>query len=758
MNSKKMEKSENDNNLENELEKKNEDGILFTKEKISINFDSLYQEIKESEIEACQTRIETYELKGFNSMEPFIKINNNKEKEIITVSSLLEKKNIDNNYIELMKLTEKDLLIFDNIHYGKIKIKQNNFDKINLEEIKINKYGNLNLINCIYMLLNKDRNYFKNLFTKFEIENNQYEYKCYQYGQEEIYLFSNKVIKNTNFIHPHDTNYWIYFIEKAIAKLYKHYINTYNLLASDLYQNLSPFNIKIYQHLYYDKKEIFNFIKDNLNKENIIFSEIDPLEISVIDNINDLFISFYINNIFKINGRKYIEMYLPFNKGNDDKIIKLAEEKINDEDLQNKNLFPPSKIKDNHYCFIKFETFLIKFSKTFILEYSKNFFYINKKIKISDGNINFLKFRVSGNGQIKLCTKISLPRCYLCRCILAKLSITEDVIRKIKTMSSEKSEDNDGDFYYEEQIDYDFEYLDSFYDYGLINKFDSIVENGTYCLLFNVYTNNEFDLNISLLSYSEGANIEFLDTTEKISGEKLNAQIKRLFISYMKKNIYNNVTKKRIKDNAFSYKSLYNEKIGYSIFMVDNNTEEYNILVDLVTENTGMNLITKEYEEENNYTKDLIHGNSKLIKILVPPKNNELIIFEWEKSIDNIYINLSTNIITQKINNLFNNFNIDLYEKKYIENTDVYLVEVQYSKGAFLIFVNENEKDEYAIHLYFDNVFNLKYKNYDTSILKEKEINIKVKKNNYYYLNMKAITEGEFGYNINLKLQKINQD
>ena len=141
MNSKKMEKSENDNNLENELEKKNEDGILFTKEKISINFDSLYQEIKESEIEACQTRIETYELKGFNSMEPFIKINNNKEKEIITVSSLLEKKNIDNNYIELMKLTEKDLLIFDNIHYGKIKIKQNNFDKINLEEIKINKYA-----------------------------------------------------------------------------------------------------------------------------------------------------------------------------------------------------------------------------------------------------------------------------------------------------------------------------------------------------------------------------------------------------------------------------------------------------------------------------------------------------------------------------------------------------------------------------------------------------------------------------------------
>jgi hypothetical protein len=608
------------------------------------------------------------------------------------------------------------------------------------------------------MLVKKDNNYFKNLFIKFDPENGKFEFKCYQNGQEEIYSFDGKVMKKTNFIHPPENNYWIYILEKSIAKLYKHYINTYNLLASDLYQNLSPFNIKTYQHLYYDKKDLFNIIKDNINKDNIIFSEIDPLEISVIDNIHNLFISFYINNIFKINGRKYIEMYLPYNKGNDEKIIILTEEKINEEDLLNKELFPPSKINDNHYYFMKYETFLIKFSKTYILEYSKNFFYINKKIKIFNMNINFLKFRVSGNGQIKLCTKINMPRCYLCRCILAKLAITEDNIKKIKTMSSEKSEDNDGDVYYEEQIDYDFEYLDSFYDYGLINKLDSIVENTTYCLLFNVYTNNEFDLNISLLSYSEGANIEFLNTTEKMSDEKLNSQIKRLFISYMKKNIYNNVKKKRIKDNAFSYKSLYNEKIGYSIFMVDNNTEEYNIFVDLVTENTGMNLITKEYEEENNYVQNLIHGNSKLIKILVPPKNNELIIFEWENSIDNIYINLTTNINTQKIENLFNNFNIDLYEKKYIENTDVYLVEVQYRKGAFLIFVNENEKDEYAIHLYFDYVLNLKYKNYDAAILKEKEINIKVKRNNYYYLNMKAINEGEYGYNINLKIQKINQD
>jgi len=749
--------NENDLEKEENILDKNDgsEEVYLIKQKPSINFDRLSQEIKESEIEACQTRIETYELKGFNSMEPYIQPNNNNKKEIIPISTLIDKKNIDLNYIEIMKLTEKDLSFFDSIHYGKLKIKQNNFDKILLNDIRVNKFGNVNLLNCIYMLTNKDRNYFKNCFVKFDTENNQFEYKCYQNGQEDTILFSNKVMKNTKFIHSPETNHWIYLIEKSISKLYRHYINTYNLLASELYQNLSPFNIRTYQHLYYDKKEIYNTIKDSLNKENIIFCEIDPLEISSIDNITDLFISFYINNIFKINGRKYLELYLPYNKGNEENIISLNLEKVNDEDLQNNEYFPPNKVKDNHYYFIKFDNFLLKFSKTFILEYSKNFFYINKSIKISDGNINFLKFRVSGNGPIKLCTKLNLPRCYLCRCILAKLTITEEPIRKIKTMSSEKSEDNDADVYYDEQIDYDFEYLDSFYDYGLINKVDSIVQNGTYCLLFNVYTNNEFDLNISLLSYSEGANIEFLDTTEKIPEDKLNAQIKRLFISYMKKNIYNNVKKKKIKDNAFSYISLYNEKLGYSIFMVDNNTEEYNISVDLVTENTGMNLITKDYEEENNYTQNSIHGNSKLIKILVPPKNNELIIFEWEKSIDNIYINLSTNIKAEKVENLLYNFDINLYEKKIIENTDVYLVEVPYRKGAFLIFVNESDKYQYIIHIFFENVFNLSYKNYDSITLQNKEINIKVKASSYYDLNMKAITEGEYGYNINLKIQKL---
>ena len=720
--------------------------LQMSKEKTEINFDSLLQDLKDSENEAIRARIETYELKGFNAMEPTIKNNNEAKLELTHLDDLLENQNIDSNHTNLMKITEKDLKDFNELHYIKIKPKENNFEKISIDSCEINKYGNINLLNCIYMLTKKDKNYFKNLFTKFDLENFLFQYKYYQSGQENIILLNNKVLKNTMFIKPDESNFFIYLVEKTIAKIYKHYLNTYNLLASDLYQNLTPFNVKVLQHIYFEKKEIFNEIKNNLNSKNIIFCEIDALQISQIDDITNLFTSFYVYNIFKINGRKYIVLYLPYNKSNiDSKEIKifLEQNTINEEDKKNVEYFPPDKIGDSHYYFITFDTFLINFQKTYILEYSKNFFFINKKLKISDSNIDFLKFRVTnGRGLIKLCTKFNFPLCYLCRCILAKLTITENVVRNLKTIASNQSQENENDVYFEEQTDYDFEYLDGFYGHGLVNIFETSLENGTYCLLFNIYTNNGFELNISLLSYSEGVNIEFLDTKEKITGEKLNAQIKTLFVSYMRKNLYKNITKKRIKDNAFSYQSLYNQKIGYSIFMIENNTDKYNILVDLITENT-----------EDESMQNLINENSKLIKIIVPPKNSELVIFEWEKSVDNIYINLNSNITAEKIENIFNsnNFRLDSYEKKPIQSTEVYLIEVAYRKGAFLIFVNESEDEDYNINLNFDNVFNLRYKGYENEELKEKDFGFKIKRKNYYYLKMKAIKEGEYGYNINLE-------
>ena len=153
--------------------------LQMSKEKTEINFDSLLQDLKDSETEAIRARIETYELKGFNAMEPTIKNNNETKLELTHLDDLVENQNIDTNHTNLMKITEKDLKDFNELHYIKIKPKENIFDKILIDSCEINKYGNINLINCIYMLTKKDKNYFKNLFTKLDLENFLFEYKYY---------------------------------------------------------------------------------------------------------------------------------------------------------------------------------------------------------------------------------------------------------------------------------------------------------------------------------------------------------------------------------------------------------------------------------------------------------------------------------------------------------------------------------------------------------------------------------------------------
>ena len=48
----------------------------------------------------------------------------------------------------------------------------------------------------------------------------------------------------------------------------------------------------------------------------------------------------------------------------------------------------------------------------------------------------------------------------------------------------------------------------------------------------------------------------------------------------------------------------------------------------------------------------------------------------------------------------------------------------------------------------------MKYKNSENDELKEKEISLTDKEKDYCCLKLKAINEGEYGYNINLKIKR----
>ena len=83
-----------------------------------------------------------------------------------------------------------------------------------------------------------------------------------------------------------------------------------------------------------------------------------------------------------------------------------------------------------------------------------------------------MKFQVSGNlSIITLCAKFNFPRCYLCICILAKLTITDNIIRNllISKRSKENNNYNENDSYLEESTDNDFSFLDGFYGHSSVN-------------------------------------------------------------------------------------------------------------------------------------------------------------------------------------------------------------------------------------------------------------------------------------------------
>ena len=663
------------------------------------------------------------------------------ELKLVKIHKLINGENIDDNISEF-NISEEDIKLIKESKYGRMKFKECTFDDIILGNLQLNKFGNINLVNCVFILNQKKKSYFKHLFTKFNIEKGEYEIKNFKNGKNRKLLFDNKILKGSLFLHPSDKNFWIYILEKSIAKSVESYINTIPLLASDIFKFITPYLNKVYNHQVVNKKEFYELLKETIKTNNsfIVYGEKDILSNEFFDNNN--YISFFITNVFKVNGRKYVELYLPYNKDSQNNIIKFPNN-INEEDIKNSKFFPEENLKNENLIYYKYDHYFKHFDNTYILNFNPLFHFESKTIILLDSNINLLKFKVEKKTKISL--SISLPHSLLFRFVLAQLIVTENYIRRIKTMSSENNESNS---YYTDEIDYNFEYIDSQYSFGTSGIIETTLKEGTYSLLFNVYSNSQVKISIGAISENQ---IEFLDVTEKISEEKLNRQIKSLFISFLKKNPNKNVKKGDVYQikNCITYESLINENFGYSVYAIENNTEEQIISLSLFTENDGMNIITKDYNNDVENINDL-----NCVKIIISPKNTEIIVFEWEKTIDQIYINIYPKFEVSKIESMYKEENFLNLPKQYIGKSEVYYIEMQYRRGAFLIFVNESVFDNYVIKVKFHKFSNLEYKGFKDEMIENKNINIEIKSRNYMAFNLKAVEDGDFSYNISLVLQK----
>ena len=278
------------------------------------------------------------------------------------------------------------------------------------------------------------------------------------------------------------------------------------MLASDIFKFITPYLNKVYNHQVVNKKEFYELLKETIKTNNsfIVYGEKDILSNEFFDNNN--YISFFITNVFKVNGRKYVELYLPYNKDSQNNIIKFPNN-IYEEDIKNSKFFPEENLKNENLIYYKYDHYFKHFDNTYILNFNPLFHFESKTIILLDSNINLLKFKVEKKTKISL--SMSLPHSLLFRFVLAQLIVTENYIRRIKTMSSENNESNS---YYTDEIDYNFEYIDSQYSFGTSGIIETTLKEGTYSLLFNVYSNSQVKISIGAISENQ---IEFLDVLKK---------------------------------------------------------------------------------------------------------------------------------------------------------------------------------------------------------------------------------------------------
>ena len=264
---------------------------------------------------------------------------------------------VDENIEEMKMISTKDISKIKNYKFEKISniyfkncnqyemgMKFNNISqltKINgeMKSIQINEYGNINLINLLLFLMLNDKFWMKNLLYKFDYDTKTFVIKLYLQGVPRHILLDEYIPINENnepaFINPSIDYFWILLIEKAIAKVNRSYTNSLRSFSSELIQILTEAPLFKYSHKDNELKVIWKILKystidnlicfcenenykcenginnNNLNNLNNINRNLNPDE-SKDEKSNYLkFISFFVSSIFKVNNRKYIELFLP---------------------------------------------------------------------------------------------------------------------------------------------------------------------------------------------------------------------------------------------------------------------------------------------------------------------------------------------------------------------------------------------------------------------------------------------------------------
>ena len=715
--------------------------------------------------------------------------------ENIEEMKIINKKDIAN--INKYKFDKISNIFFKNSNEYEMGRKFNNISLINNNEIKsieINEYGNINLINLLLFLMLNDKFWMKNLLYRFDYETKIFVIKLYLQGVPRHILLDEYIPINDNkepaFINPSLDYFWIVLIEKAIAKVNRSYTNSLRCFASELIQILTEAPLFKFMHKENDIKVIWKNLKyatiDNLicfcefdnnknsnnDKNNNCKSEDNNKE----DNYNYIrFISFFVSSIFKVNTRKYIELFLPeCNKLNEIEAFKKSIN-LNTNDISNKNFFPDNKLNNDKIIYMRFEDFYNTFINTFIYKQQNQNIYNFKKIEINSQQYTLVKIKSlkRNNCIITLHLKEgryssqSISNIYPIRMILVRLKVEDKFIRKniINQNQNNLSEnrlqniiDSKGNIYGEER-EYQFEYINSVFSNDSKISIESELEaNETYKILIKICTghniNNPSNLNAVISTYSPS----FVEISENYNDSIdsnflepqnltiLTESIKYLFVSFFEKNKREYTISEFKSKNFKIYYSKNDKKFGFSFIKFENLFNDKYAIIYLNYNINDLNLITIKLNGRANESQKELNLEENESKIILAPLSSELLFFEWNKLNIDFY-----NLIKPKIT--FDNIEYfdyrDFDSQKKIRIIDnLYYQEVPYNSGILIIIVNAKQTF-CVIKCVFDVLENLII-DYTNSIEDNKnQIEMLLKPYSKNFLNLKQIeSENKISYQI----------
>ena len=487
------------------------------------------------------------------------------------------------------------------------------------------------------------------------------------------------------------------------------------------------------------------------------------------------FISFFVSSIFKVNNRKYIELFLPeCNKLNEIESFKKSIN-LNKNDISNKNFFPDNKLNNNKIIYMKFEDFYNTFSNTFIHKQQNQNIYNFKKIEINSQQYTLVKIKSLKKNKCIITLHLkegryssqSISNNFTIRMILVRLKVEDKFIRKniINQNQNNLSEnrlqniiDSKGNIYGEER-EYQFEYINSVFSNDSKISIESELEaNETYKILIKICTghniNNPSNLNAVISTYSPS----FVEISENYNDSIdsnflepqnltiLTESIKYLFVSFFEKNKREYTISEFKSKNFKIYYSKNDKKFGFSFIKFENLFNDKYAIIYLNYNINDLNLITIKLNGRANESQKELNLEENESKIILAPLSSELLFFEWNKLNIDFY-----NLIKPKIT--FDNIEYfdyrDFDSQKKIRIIDnIYYQEVPYNSGILIIIVNAKQTF-CVIKCVFDVLENLII-DYTNSIEDNKnQIEMLLKPYSKNFLNLKQIeSENKISYQI----------